>query len=66
MARRCGWCGQQPIGYAQIGDVWYCHSDNPGPTCYELAQFDAEVQANDRRLFEAIARTARNDGPGGE
>jgi hypothetical protein len=33
-----------------------------GPCGWELAGFDAEVQANDRRLFDAINRTAHSDG----
>lgn len=64
MARRlCGWCEQPAVGYAQIGEVWYCHSDKAGPSCYELAQFDAEVQANDARLFQALRMGEHSDGP---
>lgn len=42
--RTCGWCGLAPLGVARIGDVWYCHPDHPGPSCYEKAVAKAAHQ----------------------
>lgn len=36
----CALCGRNPaVGFASIGDDWYCHGDfDPEPTCYMRAQ----------------------------
>lgn len=37
----CSLCGRDPaVGFASVGDDWYCHGDfDPEPTCYMRAQY---------------------------
>lgn len=43
----CALCGRDPaVGFASVGDEWYCHGDlDPEPTCYMRASWAPKAAA---------------------
>ncbi len=60
----CAFCGHPARGYARIGDLRYCHGDEPGPSCYEQAQWDIATGSLDG-LELWLESSAGTRGPGG-